>query len=475
MDTIKILHIEDDRVDQAAFERMVREGNFPYQYDTAGSVAEAKDRLCSNRYDIVLLDHNLGDGTAFDILKLNINAPVIIVTGSGSEEIAAQAMKAGAFDYVIKDPAGKYLGLLPLIVEKAHRYWKAEKALVETTAAAEEWDKEIDQRSREMSVLGEMGSTLQACFTVDKAYTVIGRFVHQLFPFASGALYLLNAERTQAHAVARWGDRPPGEEEIAHDDCVALQRGRIHAVETKRAVLTCRHLGPEPPAGYLCVPMMVQGEIMGSIHLRSDMHTPNTPFIRQHYLKVSNQGLIVALSEHIALALSNRMLRVEATHDPLTGLYNRRYIEEAFERELNRADRRPTRLGVIMLDIDNFKKFNDEFGHCAGDVVLQEIGAYLQAAVRMGDIACRYGGEEFMLLLYDATMENSLMRAEVIRNGIKKLSPKYNGTQLGEVTVSAGVSAFPEHGSLSGELIRSADVAMYRAKEEGRDRVAAAC
>ena len=173
---------------------------------------------------------------------------------------------------------------------------------------------------------------------------------------------------------------------------MAIQRGRIHAVGTKRAVLSCRHLGPEPPAGYLCVPMMAHGEIMGSLHLRSDMHTPNTPFIRQQYLKVSNQGLIVALSEHIALALSNRTLHVQATHDPLTGLYNRRYMVEAIERELNRADRRPTRLGIIMLDIDNFKKFNDSFGHCAGDMVLQEIGAYLQDAVRMGDVACRYGG-----------------------------------------------------------------------------------
>jgi diguanylate cyclase (GGDEF)-like protein len=149
-------------------------------------------------------------------------------------------------------------------------------------------------------------------------------------------------------------------------------------------------------------------------------------------------------------------------------------MEETLERELRRAERRKVPLGIIMFDLDHFKKFNDTFGHAAGDIVLRETGAFLRASVRAEDIACRYGGEEFVVILPEAPLDDTLKRAEQLREGIKQLQVRYRDQTLGAVTVSLGVAVFPEHGSTTEAIMKAADAALYRAKTEGRDRVVAA-
>ena len=157
-----------------------------------------------------------------------------------------------------------------------------------------------------------------------------------------------------------------------------------------------------------------------------------------------------SVAEHIGLALSNLMLRSDlrqlSIHDPLTGLYNRRYMEETLETEIRRAERKQHSIGVIMLDIDHFKAFNDGFGHAAGDQMLRSIGALIHSHLRAGDIACRYGGEELLLILPEATVEAAAHRAEELRARAKKLEVKHMDTPLGPVTVSLGVAVFPAHG-----------------------------
>ncbi len=176
----------------------------------------------------------------------------------------------------------------------------------------------------------------------------------------------------------------------------------------------------------------------------------------------------------IALLKTQAFLREQSVRDHLTGLFNRRYMEETLERELLRAARRHLPLGMIMLDVDDFKRFNDTWGHPAGDEILRELGSLLLRQVRGEDIACRYGGDEFMLILPDASEEATRDRAEQICNHARQFHFQIDGQSLAAVTLSLGIAVFPEHGSTSATLLRTVDAALYRAKREGRGRVAAA-
>lgn len=171
------------------------------------------------------------------------------------------------------------------------------------------------------------------------------------------------------------------------------------------------------------------------------------------------------------LTQANRRLREQVVHDELTGLYNRRYLEESFGREESRARRSGQPLGVLMVDIDNFKRFNDTLGHAAGDAVLRAMGQYLLSVARGEDIVCRYGGEEFVLVMTHAPHSTVLDRAEKLRRGVQGLEMEYDGRLVGPVTVSVGVGIFPDHGESGHAVLRVADIAMYRAKQSGRNRV----
>jgi len=168
---------------------------------------------------------------------------------------------------------------------------------------------------------------------------------------------------------------------------------------------------------------------------------------------------------------SDVRLREISVRDVLTGLFNRRYLEETLERELRRAERKGLSLGIIMLDVDHFKRINDTYGHAAGDAVLQELGPLLKGHIRMSDIACRYGGEEFVLILPEASLEVTRRLAEHLRQDAKLLTVSFNGMLMETVTLSLGVAAFPEHGSNQVSLLAAVDAALYRAKMEGRNRV----
>jgi diguanylate cyclase (GGDEF)-like protein len=181
------------------------------------------------------------------------------------------------------------------------------------------------------------------------------------------------------------------------------------------------------------------------------------------------------MAEHIAMALSNlklhETLRSQSIRDPLTGLFNRRFMEESLELELRRAVRNQRPLSVIMLDLDRFKHFNDSYGHDAGDALLRELGTLLQTNIRGEDIACRYGGEEFTLIMPEGNAEIAKQRAELLRDAIKNLEVQHRGQALGWVTASLGVAVFPEHGRTRDSLLQSADSALYMSKDAGGDKV----
>ena len=172
-----------------------------------------------------------------------------------------------------------------------------------------------------------------------------------------------------------------------------------------------------------------------------------------------------------ALLKSQALLREQSVRDHLTGLFNRRYMEETLEREVLRASRKQLSLGMIMLDVDDFKRFNDAWGHAAGDEILRELGGLLLRQVRGEDIACRYGGDEFILILPDASRDVTRQRAELICEYAQVFHLQFEGQSLPVVTLSLGVAVFPEHGTTSTGILRAVDAALYRAKHEGRCRV----
>ncbi len=327
--------------------------------------------------------------------------------------------------------------------------------------------KELEQRNHEITLLSEISDVLQACRTIVEAYTAISTFLKLMFPDVPGGIFLINASKNIVEAVVTWGSPPlTSHTSFLPTDCWALRRGRSHFAELLHGNLQCQHLEHPLPAASLCVPMIAQGEALGMLYLSS---------LESATAIEAKQQLAFTVAEHISLALANIKLREklegQSIRDPLTGLFNRRYMEESLEREIHRCDRKHQPLGIIMLDVDHFKRFNDTFGHEAGDSILQELGQFIQKCVRGSDIACRYGGEEFILILPEGSLDITSKRAEQLREGIKHLHLKYRHQPLGQITLSLGVASFPEHGLTGQDVIREADAALYRAKREGRDAV----
>jgi diguanylate cyclase (GGDEF)-like protein/PAS domain S-box-containing protein len=343
---------------------------------------------------------------------------------------------------------------------------KTEEALHEANQKLEAWVGELQQRTREMALLDEMGDILRACLTTEEAYHVIVRVAQQIFPVRVGALYVLAASRNAVEAAAVWGDPELVEKSFSPQECWALRRGRTHMVENSNAGMICRHIHHQPPEGYMCIPMMAQSEALGVLHLMQPEGVKMTD---------SKQRLAITMSEHIAMALSNlrlhETLRSQSIRDPLTGLFNRRFMEESLDLEIRRATRNQRPLGMIMIDLDHFKYFNDNFGHEAGDLVLKELGTLLRSNIRGEDIACRYGGEEFTLILPEGTGAVTRQRAEFFKDAIQHMDVHFRGNPLGKVTASMGVAVFPDHGRTASTLIDAADKALYRSKAAGRDRV----
>ena len=343
----------------------------------------------------------------------------------------------------------------------------SERALEEANANLTRWVGELESRDRESVLLTEMNELLQTCMSEEEAQSLVSNFARDLFPQKSGALCLIKSSRNLVETVAHWGDIPSSETLFAPDQCWALRRGRLHAVAPNDVTPTCAHVRSDFTGAYMCVPMMAHGEALGMLHLSSQAAGSSDEDLKL-------RSLAATFAERVGLALANlrlrEALRAQSIRDPLTGLFNRRYMEESLERELRRAERNNKPVAAIMIDLDHFKRFNDTFGHDAGDTLLHEFGGLLRARTRKEDIACRYGGEEFLLILPEAAIEDAYRRAEELREGVKHLDLG-PARKAASVTASMGIALFPDHAQNANALLRAADSALYEAKSSGRDRV----
>jgi diguanylate cyclase (GGDEF)-like protein len=332
----------------------------------------------------------------------------------------------------------------------------------------------VAQRTRESTLLNEMSELLQACASMEEGHRLIGRLAGQIFPETAGAVFRISGSRHMVDRVASWGAGSAAAQEsiFALHDCCALRRGRPHLVDDTLTGLVCPHLPRPMPSASLCIPLMAQGEAAGLLHLNSG---PPGQGDTELATIEATQRLAPIAAGHLALALANLLLRetlrTQSMRDELTGLFNRRYLDETLDLAVRRAERGGRPLGVIMIDVDHFKRFNDSAGHSAGDALLRELGRLLRGEIRDADTPCRYGGEEFVLILPDSSLANTRQRAEQLREATTHLQLVDGGQPQATVTISAGVAAFPEHGATGEALVRAADAALYQAKAGGRNQV----
>jgi diguanylate cyclase (GGDEF)-like protein len=352
--------------------------------------------------------------------------------------------------------------------------WRRWTDLSRRVAEYQRLQTEMSEMNREASLLNETDDLLQSCISSTEAYHIIIRHMKSQLPTSNGAICAITHSRDMVEVVARWGEPALAETFFEPQDCWGLRRGRVNKMLAGDSPLYCAHIGPTRPGYAMCVPMMAQGETLGVLYLDSGQSEGEQSQVA-FKLSESEERMVKTLAEHLALAAANlnlrETLRTQSIRDPLTNLFNRRYMEESLERELQRATRKKLPLAVVMLDVDHFKHFNDSFGHEAGDELLRELARLFLSRLRAEDIACRYGGEEFVLILPEASIEVALKRAELFRQTARESQIQFRGKALERVTISIGLSCYSQHGTTGEALLRAADAALYRAKDEGRDRI----
>ncbi|QBE66818.1 sensor domain-containing diguanylate cyclase [Pseudoduganella lutea] len=370
----------------------------------------------------------------------------------GSAQVAYFSAFAGLFNALLLGTAA--FNVRRLFRDRAH----AADQLKEAIALAE-------TRNAMMSGSARLLQALDSIRTLDDTSAVLTPCLTALLPNVSGTVYLYRDANDVLEPLASWG-ADAARSAIASEDCWALRFGRAHDhhVETD---LCCHHLQGDPHRHHLCIPMVTQGAVLGLMSVKVDQ-LPDRNF-------ALHRELVTVLAEQVSLALSNvrlrEALREQSIIDPLTDLYNRRFLEESLKRELARSVRNRAPLSVIMFDVDHFKRLNDTFGHDAGDVVLKAVAAATKAAVRKADIVCRYGGEEMIVVLPDCAQGMAMERAEMIRRAIESVRIEHGGREIPQVTASFGVASHPNFGLDGDALVRAADAALYVAKRRGRNNV----
>ena len=371
----------------------------------------------------------------------------------------ANAIAGGKLDNEIvpddRDEAGEMLGALKLM-----------------QANLADSFRDLELRNREAAVVTEISSLLQTAGNLGEAAEILSRTGGSALAPHAGAIYLTASSLNRLDCIAQWGgaDFPPV---IGWDDCLALRRGRSYGATAAEREVYCTHVSAglrgQP---YLCVPMTAQGTSLGMFHVAFDPSAFHAGRQTAEHLRAQR------FADQVALALANIRLRESlrdlSIRDSLTGLFNRRYLEESLEREIAAAKRSGAPLAVFMLDADHFKRFNDQYGHEAGDAVLRALGRTLKGAVRASDLACRFGGEEFTVVLIGADAENARRWGGRLAADLARLEIKHDSQALPRLTLSMGLALYPAHGEDPDTLLQAADLALYEAKRAGRDRLVVA-
>ena len=376
------------------------------------------------------------------------------------------------------------LHAVPLMVKgKVHGVYAIYEDISEQVRAADVERKHAESLNRlvdelqihtgHLNLLNEMGGRLEACVTGQEAYTVVADCIQKFFPEAiCGTLYLMN-EQNLMEAVIHRGGVSVSEPLFELESCYALAEAEgFWKGDVQNAA--CRHIRKNPQVRSICAPILSVEGVAGTLHLEFANHLEAARQPGEN-VESSQKRLAITVAGQIARSLNSlrlrEKLREQSIRDPLTGLFNRRFMEESLTSELQRAQRRNYSVSLLFYDLDHFKRFNDTFGHEAGDLVLRSIAELTRSFFRASDICCRYGGEEFAIILPEMTSATASVRADALRNEIKHLELRHLDKALGQISISVGIASFPEHGMNGEEMFRMADRALYESKAHGRDMV----
>ncbi len=333
--------------------------------------------------------------------------------------------------------------------------------LVNRTLAEERelQESRIEERTREINLIQTMTTMLNAGQNFDEIGQVVLNILPRITPALSGKLYLLN-DQDKLEVLVSWGK--------AQDEKVTVIRAGNEKVHDNEQVIN-ESYQPTATSHLICVDLIDEQELFGVIHFLGAKNVVHDTAVRK---------LVMQLSEQISLGLANLRvkdkLRHQAIRDPLTNLYNRRFMLESLEQALNRAERHQLTLALLMIDLDHFKSFNDTFGHKVGDIVLTEVAKLFNENLRLEDIACRFGGEEFCIICPDTGLKDAYTLAEKLRITISGLTLSEEGQDYGKVTISTGIAIYPNHANNAQQMITQADKALYEAKNRGRNTTAVA-
>ncbi len=326
----------------------------------------------------------------------------------------------------------------------------------------------LQDRALQAKLLGQVRDQLQMCSSNKDAHDITVYFVSKLLPESSGSLCMINNSRQTIELRASWGGRTSMLDAFPIEGCCGMRSGQPRWFTPETSALHCEHFAGAPPERYVCLPLMAHGDTLGVLFLeysgaeRGESIERNLPALRE---------LLQLASMTVASINLRNKLENQSIRDSLTGLFNRHFMEITLERELRRATRRSSSMAVFMIDADNFKLFNDTFGHNVGDTVLRAVAERFLSSVRSEDVVCRYGGEEFVVILPDISPEKAEERAQEVRQAIQELRVSESGQTLGSVTVSIGVAMYPEDGRTIDALMQAADRSLYLAKSSGRNQV----
>ncbi|MCZ6678541.1 MAG: diguanylate cyclase [Candidatus Poribacteria bacterium] len=406
-DRIRVLFIEDDKIDQMAFQRFVKTENLPYDYTIVASFSEAKRMLELKKFDVVATDYWLGDGTAVDIFNSIIETPVIVITGAGDEEIAVKAMRAGAYDYLIKDTERNYLKVLPVTVERAISQGKTQKQI----------------RMLSHAMMGISDSV----YITDMADRII--FVNRAF--------------CQTYGYKEEDILGGQSRRIWQDNSTTAKNAFPKIVEGGEFYHRRRDGNP--------FPVSLSGSVIED--------------------KNGNAVAVVSVVRDITerKRVEDNLWQM-AIHDELTGLFNRRYLMGQLASAIRSAKRYGYPLSLCLCDLDNFKSVNDTYGHSMGDEVLIKFGKLITNELRTTDISGRLGGDEFCIIFPHTPASEAASSVERIRRQLEKLVFSVEGGMPFSITASFGIAELTSAEVDETGLFENADQALYRAKRLGRNR-----
>jgi diguanylate cyclase (GGDEF)-like protein len=323
---------------------------------------------------------------------------------------------------------------------------------------------EVENRTRDIAMLQRLGSSLGACGSMEEAGEVIRLIVGRMLPTTRGGVYITKASRNLEELLVSWGDSWDGVRQFAPSQCWAMRKGRSHRSNEDDLGMLCQHLESQTFSQSLCIPLVAQGESLGTFTIVTD-----APDWREEDIK-----MVQTLAEQMSIILASLQfrenLRQQAIRDPLTGLFNRRYLQESLYQSIGRAERQHSPVCALMIDIDDFKRFNDTYGHEMGDLVLKRVAGEISLCTRKEDTLSRYGGEEFCLVCPDLGGKDVAELGERLCNQVRRLTLDVEDTSVSTVAISVGMAIYPEHGNNGEELLRAADEALYKAKAQGKNQ-----